>query len=847
MLPPFTALRSVQTLVTGDKLDVGYGAQDLSANDSGAYTGEISGAMLAALACQYVVVGHSERRAMHGEDDAVVAAKAAAALRHGVVPIVCVGRGWTCAAPASTCSSAPPSSTCPWTASPPSRSAGGALGRGGAIVIAYEPVWAIGTGEVATPEDAQEVCGALRARLAERFGPETADDVRILYGGSVKAANTAGILAGPDVDGALVGGASLDADEFAQIGRIAAGGVGSTLPAGRTRAGGRAARSGEAPAALAAPARLGARRSRRRIIAAAAVVVLVVVVAVSCAGGLRRAGRRPGPATGPTPASPGSGPPRTRRGARSASSPPRSPASTRSAPTSRASGPSTRGLTRAPWSPTPANPAGPGNSSRISPPISARRRRTAELDVHAEERHHLRGRSADHLARHQVRHRAHVRLRRRRRRPHARGRAARRPGQPTPAPTSTSPRAGWASRPSRRRTTRRSSSSCAGRPPSCPTVPGPAVEQPGAHRGRQGRDLRLGPGVQRAVHDHVGRPGDGCRAERNPRWDPATDDVRTALPDRVVVRLGMSGLERDQALLAGSADVDISGTGIQPQTTARLSDEEWDDAALQDRLDDVTTGAVRLLAMPTDVTPMDVPACRQAVALVVDRAAVQDRLGGAGNAVRASQLAPVASREGPTIPTRAPTSMLSAPRWRSAGQPDGLRIVPAAPNVPSSVDAADTLADQLAEVGIEVQIQTFDVGSFFSSDVGRPDNVRAQGFGLVLTTWTADYPTPDAFLVPLVDGRSIRGSANTNYARLNVPEINALIDQARAAGDTPEGRALWRDVAAAARDTQAYVPLAEMRSSSRDSGCATVGDAALRGAPRPRHRRRGMNVDVLAA
>ena len=224
VLPPFTALRSVQTLVTGDKLDVGYGAQDVSAYDSGAYTGEISGAMLAALACQYVVTGHSERRAMHTEDDAVVAAKAAAALRHGIVPIVCVGEGLEirqAGGHVAHCCGQLDASLQGLTGEQMGGRDGGA---GGAIVIAYEPVWAIGTGEVATPEDAQEVCGALRARLAERFGQETADVVRILYGGSVKAANTAGILAGPDIDGALVGGASLDADEFAQICRIAAGG-----------------------------------------------------------------------------------------------------------------------------------------------------------------------------------------------------------------------------------------------------------------------------------------------------------------------------------------------------------------------------------------------------------------------------------------------------------------------------------------------------------------------------------------------------------------------------------------------------------------------------------------------
>ncbi len=222
VVPPFTALRSVQTLVTGDKLDIGYGAQDLSTQDSGAYTGEVSGGMLAALACRYVVVGHSERRALHGEDDAVVAAKVQAALRHGLVPILCVGEGLEvrragehvahCTAQLD---AALEGLTAEQLTSP---------GEGTGIVIAYEPVWAIGTGEVATPEDAQEVCAALRSRLAERFGDGTAGIVRILYGGSVKAANTAGILAGPDVDGALVGGASLDADEFAQICRTAADG-----------------------------------------------------------------------------------------------------------------------------------------------------------------------------------------------------------------------------------------------------------------------------------------------------------------------------------------------------------------------------------------------------------------------------------------------------------------------------------------------------------------------------------------------------------------------------------------------------------------------------------------------
>jgi triosephosphate isomerase len=216
VLPPFTALRSVQTLVTGDKLPVGFGAQDLSEHDSGAYTGEVSGAMLAALACSYVVVGHSERRALHGEDDALVNRKVQAALRHGLTPILCVGEGLDvrqAGGHVAHCSDQLDAALAGFSAEQVQH-----------IVLAYEPVWAIGTGEVATPDDAQEVCGELRVRLAERFGPETAERVRILYGGSVKAGSAAGIMAGPDIDGALVGGASLDADEFAQICRIAADG-----------------------------------------------------------------------------------------------------------------------------------------------------------------------------------------------------------------------------------------------------------------------------------------------------------------------------------------------------------------------------------------------------------------------------------------------------------------------------------------------------------------------------------------------------------------------------------------------------------------------------------------------
>lgn len=208
VIPPFTDIRSVQTLVDGDKLKLLYGAQDISAHEKGAYTGEVSAAMLAKLGCTFAIVGHSERRQHHGETDQVVNAKAKAAIRNEIIPIICVGEGLD------------------------TRKAGdqvkytlaqvdGALaGLSGTqvenLVIAYEPVWAIGTGEVATPDDAQEVCGAIRKRLSELHG-NSADKVRILYGGSMKADNVAALMAMPDVDGGLVGGASLDPDEFVSV------------------------------------------------------------------------------------------------------------------------------------------------------------------------------------------------------------------------------------------------------------------------------------------------------------------------------------------------------------------------------------------------------------------------------------------------------------------------------------------------------------------------------------------------------------------------------------------------------------------------------------------------------
>jgi triosephosphate isomerase len=212
IIPPFTDIRSIQTMVDGDRLRLQYGAQDLSPEASGAFTGDISGSMLAKLGCTFVVIGHSERRAIHHEDDALINRKIRAALTHELTPIFCVGEDL------------------------PVRESGAHVlhvirqVRAGLvgfhkpelkkIVIAYEPVWAIGTGKSATPEDAQEVCAAIREEIEQIGSAEIAANMRILYGGSVKSSNIAEIMKQADVDGALIGGASLDPEELAKIARF---------------------------------------------------------------------------------------------------------------------------------------------------------------------------------------------------------------------------------------------------------------------------------------------------------------------------------------------------------------------------------------------------------------------------------------------------------------------------------------------------------------------------------------------------------------------------------------------------------------------------------------------------
>ncbi|MDY5133328.1 triose-phosphate isomerase [Actinotignum urinale] len=209
VLAPFTDLRPIQSLCESEGFRISFGAQDVSVHDEGAYTGEISTSMLSKLDCTYIVVGHSERREYHGETNELIGAKAKKVLDAGMIPIVCCGEALDIRKEGKQVEYVVGQIDAMFN--------GFTAEEVAKLVIAYEPIWAIGTGEVATPADAQEVCGAIRARIAETFGANTAEKVRIQYGGSVKSSNVKDIMAQPDVDGALVGGASLKAEEFAKI------------------------------------------------------------------------------------------------------------------------------------------------------------------------------------------------------------------------------------------------------------------------------------------------------------------------------------------------------------------------------------------------------------------------------------------------------------------------------------------------------------------------------------------------------------------------------------------------------------------------------------------------------
>jgi peptide/nickel transport system substrate-binding protein len=301
---------------------------------------------------------------------------------------------------------------------------------------------------------------------------------------------------------------------------------------------------------------------------------------------------------------------------------------------------------------------------------------------------------------------------------------------------------------------------------------------------------------------------------RNRHWSRATDPVRRALPDRIELATGILPDERDRRLLAGEADADLSGTGLQPDAAARaLADPQT-----ASRVDAPTTGTVRFVAMPATVPPLGNLHCRRAVQYALDKAAVKEALGGEYAAALATTLWP---RALPGYPATAPYpggegnhGDLAAARTELArcGRPGGFVTTLTAVDDGRGPVVARETARGLARVGIQVRMRTYPRGEFLSAVVGSPAVVKRDGLGLIVADWSADFPSPYAFLVPLLDGRSIRARGSPNLAGVSADDIERAVDEAAATTDPIQATTAWRAVEIRGMRDASYAPLVEDRA-----------------------------------
>jgi len=310
--------------------------------------------------------------------------------------------------------------------------------------------------------------------------------------------------------------------------------------------------------------------------------------------------------------------------------------------------------------------------------------------------------------------------------------------------------------------------------------------------------------------------GLGITLERNPRWDRESDPVRTALPDRVEIRTGVAPAGRDQRVIGGAADLDVMMTGVAPETLPRIDA----DSALQGRTDRITSGTVRMLALPLSVPPMDNVHCRRAVASAINRPALVGALGGQEVVSTAESLWPrslpgftapgAAAEPRPAEPEPAEPELAEARAELAAcGRPDGFTVQIATPNDQRPLQVARAVSDGLRRIGVEAVIAELDPATYYSSDIGRPDNVTAEQYGILVTAWTGDLPTPSTYYPPLVSAVQPAGSAN--YAQIADAGVLALADTALSAADPATARANWRSLDETLVALAAYVPLIEDR------------------------------------
>jgi peptide/nickel transport system substrate-binding protein len=332
--------------------------------------------------------------------------------------------------------------------------------------------------------------------------------------------------------------------------------------------------------------------------------------------------------------------------------------------------------------------------------------------------------------------------------------------------------------------------------------PVPQVADTGADYGED--PVSSGPYMITAVDEVL-----GITLERNPRWDRESDPVRTALPDRVEIRTGLTGPARDQRVIGGSADVDVMAAGVQPETLPRIDA----DGGLQARTDRTTSGTMRLLALPVSVPPMDNVHCRRAVASAIERAALVDALGGPQAVTAAHSLWPQ-SLPGflpPASTASAGEPLLTEARAELAacGRPGGFTIRIAAPNDQRPLLLAEAVADDLREIGVEGIVVDLDPATYYTSDIGRPGNVTAQQYGILVTAWTGDLPTPSTYYPPLVG--VVQPTGNSNYAQIADPDLLTLVDTALSAPDPAVAVQSWQALDDTLVELSAYVPLVEER------------------------------------
>lgn len=304
-------------------------------------------------------------------------------------------------------------------------------------------------------------------------------------------------------------------------------------------------------------------------------------------------------------------------------------------------------------------------------------------------------------------------------------------------------------------------------------------------------------------------PGKKLVLVRNPNWDAATDSVRKALPDTVELALGLDPNEIDNQLIDGTLDVDTAQTGVQSAAQAKI----LLDSSLKAHADGFNTGFIRYVAISTGVAPFDNVHCRRAVHYALDKTAMQTARGGAeaGGDIGVNMLPPNIAGHDPSLDpynTKSGRTQVDQAKEELArcGRPNGFETVIAVRNKGKEPKTAEALQQSLAAVGITASIDQSDASLYFRSTIGSPDNVHRKGYGLMLAGWGSDFPTGYGFLQTLIDGRAILPSGNNNYSELNDPEINALIDQARAASDRTRAAEIWKQINARVMDTAVLLP-----------------------------------------